>query len=168
MKLATGIAALSLAVASIYSAPSFAVAENKGSVSNPAARCQGALPAFETAIRKRPLAVQNEGTSNAFITCSFEGDTYDATSVVGIDTYFTNNTAAAVTLSCTGVSGYQGGTNSFVSMSVSIPANGSGNPFWVAQDFESGLAEGLISISCSLPPGVGINDTYLLWTEDDA
>src|SRR5690554_342572 len=40
-------------------------------VAQATAICQGALPAFETQIRKRPLALQNEGEANAFVTCSF-------------------------------------------------------------------------------------------------
>ena len=41
-------------------------------------RCQPALPTFDGSIRKRPKAVQNEGTSIAFITCGFSGDNFAA------------------------------------------------------------------------------------------
>jgi len=41
------------------------------SMANAVGRCQGALPNYEGAIRKRPLAVQNEGTGSAFVTCAF-------------------------------------------------------------------------------------------------
>ena len=35
--------------------------------SNAVDTCQGSLPSFEGALRKRPLAIVNEGTSNAFV-----------------------------------------------------------------------------------------------------
>ena len=169
MKLATGIAALTLAVASSYSAQSIAAVELKATGANPTARCQGALPVFETAIRKRPLAVENEGTSATFVTCSFETQTYDAEAgVVLLDTYFSNKGTAAASVTCTAVSGYNGGTNEYVAQTFSVPANGEYNAFWIAEDFTGELAAGLISINCQLPPSVGVNDTYVFWEEDDA
>lgn len=177
MKLATGIAALTLAVASAYNIPANAEDELHGNASGPTARCQGALPVFETAIRKRPLAVQNESTSAAFITCSFEFDALDAidNTALLLDTYFsTPGSTAPVNLTCTAISGFQGGTNEFVSMTTTInnptpppPGEFDGNLFWTDSDFAGGLGSGLISISCSLPPGVGINDTYIFWEADD-
>lgn len=170
MKLATGIAALTLAVASTYSAQSIAALEIKGSASNPTARCQGALPVFETAIRKRPLAIENEGTAATFVTCSFEASTYDSTSgILMLDTYFSNKSATDANVTCTAVTGYNGGTNEYVSLTTAVPANSTGaNPFWLDEDFEGFMPDGLVSISCNLPPGVGVNDTYVFWEEDDA
>jgi hypothetical protein len=169
MKLATGFALLTIAVASAYSISANAVETDHANAAGPAARCQGALPNFEGSIRKRPLAVQNEGTSNAFITCSFEVDAGNAigNGPVLLDTYFSNNTAAPINLTCTAVSGFQGDTNEFVGQTISLPASGGGNLFWVDTDFEQGLGSGLISISCNIPPGVGINDTYIFWVAED-
>lgn len=171
MKLATGIAAVTLAMAAMYSIPANAQSLHSNA-SQPTARCQGALPVFETQIRKRPLAVQNEGSAPSFITCSFEFDVGE--SMAGaelVDTYFTNNTGADVALTCTGVTGWQGGANEYVAFTVDLLANGAeqGNPYWLADDFAGGgMASGLISISCQLPPGVGINDTYVYRISDDA
>jgi hypothetical protein len=170
MKLATTIAGLTLAVAAAYSTPATAQ-EFHANASQPAARCQGALPAFETAIRKRPLAVQNEGTGASFITCGFEFDALEAVNnaAVMVDTYFSNNTGAPVVVACTGVTGFAGGDNEYVAMQTTIAPNGSGevtggNLFWEEADFEGGgMSTGLIAISCNLPPGVGINDTYVYW-----
>lgn len=171
MKLATGFALLTIAIASTYSISANAVETDHANGTNPTARCQGALPAFETQIRKRPLAVQNEGTANSFITCSFEYDVVNAIGNSGVllDTYFSNNTAAAVNLNCTAVTGFQGedSVNEYVAQTIAIPANGHANPVWIDTDFENGFASGLISISCNIPPGVGINDTYIFWVEDD-
>ncbi|MGY0652688.1 hypothetical protein ACW7GZ_12685 [Luteimonas sp. A537] len=173
MKLATTIAGLTLAVAATYSIPATAQSLHANS-SQAVARCQGALPAFETAIRKRPLAIQNEGSQASYVTCGFEFDSGAAVnnSSFLIDTYFTNSTDAAVTVACSGVTGYAGGENEYVSLSVEIPANGSGedaNLYWFDEDFAGGGMEtGLIAISCQLPAGVGINDTYVFWESQDA
>lgn len=171
MKLVSTFAALTLAAAATYSVPAIAQTVHANG-SQPAARCQGALPAFETAIRKRPLAIQNEGTSSSFITCGFEFDSYEAidNSALMVDTYFTNNTAAPVSLTCTAVTGWQTGDNEFVSLTeVIAPGAQSENMVWYAEDFAGGgLATGLVAISCNLPVGVGVNDTYIYWASDDA
>ena len=166
MKLASTFAALTLAVAATYSVPATAqTLHNNGS--QPAARCQGALPAFETAIRKRPLAIQNEGTATSFITCAFEFDTGNAidNSALLVDTYFTNNNTVATSLTCTAVTGWQGGDNEYVSLTEEIaPGEQSLDMVWYAADFVGGgLATGLVSISCNLAPGVGVNDSYVYW-----
>ena len=169
MKLATTIAGLTLAVAAVYSVPVTAQ-DIHVNASQPVARCQSALPVFDTLIRKRPLAVQNEGTGPAFITCGFEFDAGQATNFAPlmVDTYFSNNTDADIEITCTGVTGWAGGDNEYVAFSTTIPAvdpeEGDGNIFWEDADFEGGGMEtSLIAISCNLPAGVGINDTYIVW-----
>lgn len=165
MKLATSLAVLVVSVAGAY-ASSASAQDVRSSSANATAHCQGALPAFETAIRKRPLAVQNEGSASAFVTCSYEADAFGSDNgILALDTYFTNNTTATVNLTCTAVSGFQGGTNEFVSKTTVLAPGSGANPFWQAAEFDNGLFDSLISISCSLPPGVGINDSYVTWTE---
>jgi hypothetical protein len=169
MKLASTFAALTLAVAATYTVPATAQSIHSNA-SQPAARCQGALPVFETAIRKRPLAIQNEGAGASFITCAFEFDAYEATgnSALLVDTYFFNNTNADISLTCTAVTGWQGGDNEFVSLTeVIAPGTQSEDMAWYAEDFAGGgMASGLVAISCNLPSGVGVNDSYIFWESD--
>lgn len=68
---AFALSGLALAPGAVMSIDADAATLPRVSATNPAGICQGALPAFETAIRKRPLAVQNEGDSTTFVTCSF-------------------------------------------------------------------------------------------------
>lgn len=133
--------------------------------SNGVSHCQGALPSFEGAFRKRPLAIDNEGTSPAFLTCAFE---LRSTGALGhaVDVWFGNNTATAKTINCTGVQGYNGASQA-VAKSVVVPANTQDNLTWADADFTAGIG-GLLAISCQLPPGTGINDTYAAWLENDA
>lgn len=174
MKLATTIAGLTLAVAAAYSVPATAQELHSNS-SQPAARCQSALPVFDTLLRKRPLAVQNEGDSPTFISCAFEFDSGVAvdSSALLLDTYFSNFSGADVEVSCTAVTGFSGGDNEYVSFSVMVPNESTdpedGNLYWFDTDFEGGgMATGLVAISCNLPAGVGINDTYIYWDEAGA
>ena len=172
MKLASTIAGMTLAVAAAYSVPAVAQ-EYHVNASQPAARCQSALPVFDTVLRKRPLAVQNEGATSTFISCAFEMDGGEATidnSAILLDTYFTNFGETDTQVTCTAVTGYAGGENEYVSITVDVPTEiveeTDGNAYWTDTDFEGGGMEtSLIAISCNLPPGVGINDTYIWWDE---
>lgn len=132
--------------------------------------CQGALPAFETAFRKRPLSYKNEGAASSFVTCAFPINLGTALAGgSGLDVYFGNESAASVTVTCNAVSGYFTGNNEYSSKSVTIAAGEQGDLLWSDADFPTnGLGDGLITISCSLPPAVGINDTYTVWSSDDA
>lgn len=141
--------------------------------SNPAGLCQGALPAFETAIRKRPLAVQNEGASSSFVTCSFtsQGSTsLSATNPTSVLVYFNTISGTDTEISCTGVTGYVSGTNEFVVKSATAPASGSQTSMtWNAADFAgapANIPSGMFSISCNLPPGAAINDTRVSFSEE--
>lgn len=163
MKLATTIAGLTLAVAAAYSTP--AIAQYQVDPSAPAARCQASLPMSELALRKRPLTMQNDSTTDsAWITCAFPFDAYNNFAVM-VDAYFTNYSDVEQTLTCSGVTGYEGGDNEYVSLSATLApgANGEdGNLYWVDTDFEEGgMGTGLVMINCLVPPGVGINDTYI-------
>ncbi len=133
--------------------------------SNAVSHCQGALPSFEGAFRKRPLAIDNEGSSPAFLTCAFELRSVGALGHA-VDVWFKNNTATPKTINCTAVQGFQGDSEA-VTGSVVLPANGQDNLTWEDADFAAGIG-GLLSISCQFPPGTGINDTYAAWLENDA
>ena len=172
MKLATTFAGLTLAIAAAYSVPATAQVVH-GNPAAPAARCQASLPMSELAIRKRPLTIQNDSTTTgAWVTCGFE---YDAAAAINnsallVDAYFTNYSGTDQELTCSGVTGYQHGENEYVGQTITLPANSGeddGNLWWLDTDFEGGGMEtGLISINCYLPPGVGINDTYVYWAEE--
>ena len=171
MKLATTFAGLTLAIAAAYSMPAAAQTIH-GNSAAPSARCQASLPMSELAIRKRPLTIQNDSTTTgAWVTCGFE---FDAAAAINgsaqlVDAYFTNYSDTTQTVTCSGVTGFEGGDVEYVGLDVEVPADGvggDGNLFWYAEDFEGGGMEtGVVSINCFLPPGVGINDTYVYWAE---
>lgn len=173
MKLATTIAGLTLAIGAVYSTPTTAQEVMHVNASQAVARCQGALPAFETAIRKRPLAIQNEGASSSFVTCGFELDVGESITggPLAVDVYFINNNAAEVTVNCTAVTGFAGGDNEYVAFAADLVPGTSeeiNNIFVLDEDFVGGGMEtGLVALSCNLPSGVGITDSYVYWLSDD-
>lgn len=130
--------------------------------------CQSALPAYESGIRKRPLAVQNEGADDAFVTCAFTtqwgGDLTDVT--IG----FRSAGNATATVSCTGVTGTQGASqpNIYVIKSATLPSSNAVG--WNGNDYDTGdgsiPGNAYFSVSCKLPPGVGITSTSVQFVED--
>lgn len=129
---------------------------------NAAANCQGALPAFAGTLRARPLGVGNEGATAAFVTCSFSGDAGQGIiPILRLDVFFTNNAASPVTINCTGVFGAQrvGGVL-FVAKSVVVQPGVNAGIQWTAEN--SGVADlgSPANISCSLPPGAVVLDSF--------
>lgn len=172
MRLTTIAMACTLCVGFLTCQPAFAVDKQMEMSANATANCQGALPAFETAIRKRPLAVQNEGNSSAFVTCSFvnEYNVDDQRQASYFGAYFTNNSSTGKTVTCTGVAGYQtlSGTT-YVSKSAPVAANSASQAqiFFTPADNGGNGYYPLASISCNLPPGVAMNDTYIGYAFSD-
>jgi hypothetical protein len=132
--------------------------------------CQGALPAFETQIRKRPLAVQNEGTAAAFVTCSLNnaGSSSGTSRITQATVYLVNNNTGSRTLSCTGVSAAASPDPEplYAVKSVQVPGGSDGTALsFTADDFPGesfALTGDAFSVSCSITPGTGIGGTVLL------
>lgn len=158
-----------------------AAVENLQIQSNASGLCQGALPAFEGNLRQRPLGVSNEGDSPAFVTCSFTtimdqggGGGVEQGSVVRYFGMFLSSwEPEPQTVSCTGVVGYQDSpTLEYVSLEVDVSSEtpDSNYLYFYPTDIdpEQESMHQLVSLSCRLPPGTGINDTYVGIRLDDA
>lgn len=132
----------------------------------PAGICQAALPAFEGAIRKRPLTIQNEGAVPAFVSCAFESQGR----MRYVYYYFTSIDGAAHTASCTGVSGINDGASQTVVRSTPVPPSGERSlMLWNGSDFNEGNAyfpSSFFSVSCNLEPGVAMTGSVTLFEED--
>jgi hypothetical protein len=144
-----------------------AVTVQRSFLANAPAFCQASLHAYDVHLRKRPLAIQNEGTSNAFVSCSLLGQDSHPWSTTKVAIWATNNDDAPHTLTCTGISGYNTGPNIAVVKTINIPASGQGPPdvavAWLPED---GVLGRLFSVSCILPPGVSLNDIMIDFIED--
>lgn len=135
---------------------------------NAAGNCNGALPSFEGALRKRPTAVVNEGTSNAFVSCSLAGDAGNSGNV-GFQIGFSNRNAAPVSFACTFVDGYAapflGGEPVFYPQTIEIAANAVAAAVWAPAEGE--VFSNNANVSCALPPGVEINLLVVGFDEDN-
>lgn len=141
---------LTMTVAALADVPKAHAAEFQTMASG---ACRSALPAFDGDIRTRPLAVQNEGTATAFVTCAQQGNLDQRPTQLSI--FVVNNTQAVSTVSCTVVSGSTAPVYYAVSVVVlpTIDAIGATRPEAPALTFDSSNA----SWSCALPPGTGIS-----------
>lgn len=126
---------------------------------NATAFCQGALPAFDTEIRKRPLAVRNEGDAGAFVSCSIPVNYAGANT--GVHVYLVNRDTETATVDCTFVDGIVtefGGPNFpvYYPQSIALLADAGEILSWEASEFELASFSSIANISCVLPPGTEI------------
>lgn len=128
-------------------------------VTNATGVCQGALPVFETAVRKRPTALANEGTSTAFVSCSFAGDNSGNSVTDYVFAYVTNRGNVERTINCLLVEGVNipglGAPVSSPSSLVLTPGTSEGF-LWFARNV-GGTFTNIHNLSCALPPGVEIS-----------
>lgn len=143
-----------------------------GSYSGPVEKCQPALPAYEASFRKRPLAIQNEGTVTAFVTCAFvwdklaeSGGGQVPTDYDSISIWFTNNGTGAATVSCTAVYGREMQTTLYSTQTAMI---GSGNKALISWSDQINFDDyRAVAVSCAIPSGVGINESMILTIRPD-
>ena len=122
---------------------------------NGAGACQAALPNYEGQIRKRPLAIQNEGSAGAFITCSPVSLQGNALHASGHEMVLINNADTPSTVNCTGVSG-----TTYMPKSVQVPGSGQASLNWLGADGVNGSNLDTMNMSCAIPPGIGIRTLY--------
>lgn len=169
-KMAQGIPLLVLAV--LFQEQAGAVVLERSFVQGATGVCQSALPLYERLIRKRPLAIQNEGDSNAFVSCSLMGTAHSATGFRSIDRVqigLINFSGATVGVTCTLVDGVLSGNNTYFTKIFTVPVTGgsSWDFAWVDATDNGGQNFFLTSnISCNLPPGTGISYTIVYYAED--
>lgn len=121
--------------------------------------CKSALPAFDGNMRTRPLAMQNEGTVNAFVSCAHANVANNFDNEIDVAAVFlANNTTAPVSISCTLITDRLGAPNTYIPKTVTLGANARTNLIWTGQDDNNGdPLSNFVNFSCSLPPGTGIS-----------
>lgn len=158
-----------------------AAVENLQFQSGAAGLCQGALPVMDSNLRKRPLGVANEGETPAFVSCAFTtlmdqgggGGVAQESAVRYFGMFLSSYVAEPQTVSCTGVIGYEGSPSlQYVSLDVDVSSEtpDTNYLYFYPEDADPGQEHfhQLVSMSCRLPPGTGINDTYVGIRLDDA
>ena len=136
-------------------------------LSHGTANCQSALPVFDGNIRKRPMAVANEGTSNAFVTC--DADTINNGGVARyteIVVLLINRAGVAdVTVSCTAVDGFITATTFITKSSAPIPVGTPGLIQWIPTD-NGGNNYRSPALNCNLPAGVDLSAIMFNYAEE--
>lgn len=125
------------------------------------AACQGALPAYEGTLRKRPLAMQNEGAAPAFVNCAFPVENL----LWRFEVSLRSMSGSAASVSCTAVNGYDGGEPRYATKTVVLAADGSpASLIWRPADFGGADTFPImqVSLSCVLPRGASLGRT---WTD---
>lgn len=164
----SALAVLVLSAAVAPSGASAADAARSYSV-NAAGACNGALPSFEGALRKRPLAIRNEGATSVFVTCSVPGD-YLASGNGLVVAAFTNGSTSSVTVNCTMVDGraspwgmFDEGDPEYYPQSKPIHPGGVAALTWTPT---SGTFSAYANVNCLLPPDVEINLVEVTYVEN--
>ena len=151
-----------LGVALAMGAPGSASAEITRQ--NASGMCQGALPAFDTQIRKRPLGIRNEGTQRAFVSCSLPATQGQEHTLVEI--LFENSNAASASVNCTVVTGranFSTAPQYYTLPTLALPAKSASG---MAHYFDNAVdPANTVNVSCNLPAGVSLD--YIRWDSVD-
>lgn len=141
--------------------------------------CHGAL-ANQEKLRHRPLGIANETDVPIFVSCSFTtANDFQSEAGTRIVEYFggffTNSKDFNQTVTCTGVEGLAGEPNVvYTTKSVTVLANGvpgtpdTGYIFFGRENETDPLLYQNVGMSCQLPPGISLNDTYVGYYLNDA
>lgn len=157
------VLAATVLAGSVLTVPSVSSAAG-GVQANSTAFCQSALPVFDTNMRKRPLAIVNEGDTDAFVTCNYPVDISTA-GVTEVDAYIANHTAITKDVNCTLVDGYDNGTVTYIPKTTRSYDDGSYHDVdFTASDNGGNNYGGTVGISCDLPAGIGLADQYINWS----
>jgi hypothetical protein len=154
--------------------PAQAVTKYHDLQSGPVSRCQSASAIYDASLARKALAMQNIGTASIFVTCAFEferivdhlGPSDTPIGFNQLDIYFTSQAAAAITVKCTAVTSYETGNNQYSSKSVLLTQGVQDYLMWSLPDFPLGF-DGLIAVTCMLPPGAAINDSHMISAFED-
>jgi len=134
--------------------------------------CNGALPGYEGALRKRPLGISNEGTVHAFVSCGSavnESESDGSTSAV---VFMINRGAAAQAVTCTFVDGLPVEFSAFSSSlpvavfrtkAIAILPGVMNFIQWTPSEFGLDVFSKYGSFTCDIPPKVEINVAGIAW-----
>lgn len=156
MKFAT---AFLLTIAALASLPALAEPpQYRHWTVNAPAMCHPALPRYDGDVRKRPLAVVNEGTAPAFVTCSLPIDMANTNGIEVAYIVLHNMGSGPATIACTGVYGAENGQQDYVTTSIELDAGQRRRLELVAENFGRVQLRNRIGFSCRLPVMTGVNE----------
>ena len=168
-------AAVTVGIGLAFSQPAAAVTQTRNQIRTGADMCQLSIPTTDTKVRPKATGFRNEGTTNAFVICTFDtpsgGYTTTTTNFIYAGIVLKSMDGADHEVTCTGVNSIADGSGvgvsepQYVAKSVTVNDEGESGPLgvgvqWEPEDFGStGTipdSSGLFSVTCILPPQVSI------------
>lgn len=146
--------------------------------SNPVNHCQAFTPGPANTIRNRVVGAENIGPPIA-VACNFHSTANGLASSdppYQLTVFFANNNSSGtITVTCTLLTGGQASSNAYAvtKTTAAIPAGGltTTSLNWTSLDNPTpgaiDLGNAYIGINCTLPTGAVINQTQLLWRQDN-
>jgi hypothetical protein len=125
---------------------------------NAPALCHPAFLRYDSDVRKRPLAVVNEGSAPAYVTCSLPADLANPYGLAQAYIVLRNLSQAPMSINCTVVLGVDDGGAQYITRTVQV---GAGQRVTLAvepEDFNREYLRQRIGFSCNLPVMAGINE----------
>lgn len=163
--------ALSLFALSAFGCVANAAEVGRYDFQGAAGLCKGALPSHRDALRARPLGLANVSQSDAFVTCSWQGDaTANGRGASQVFVLVSNTSSAGKSISCTLVNGTQAGAVTAATYTPkSVGLNPGTNTFlaWLPSEIAGSPSEiTLPAVTCSLPAGTTLHYTGRNYLED--
>lgn len=125
---------------------------------NAASICHPAMPVYDAHIRKRPLAVVNEGDFDGYVTCAFRAPT-NSYGQESFGLVLRNQSTSPKTVTCTAVIGVDDGAARHRIKDTTLAAGQRKLVSWTYQADNGGdRIQTNTSVSCRLPPLTGINE----------
>ena len=159
-------AAATLAAGLALSPPAAAVKQIRYQVQTGANMCTLSLPTTDTKVRPRATGYNNEGTTYAFVICSFDPPPGAfgvlVTEFKDAALYLRSLDGTAHDVTCTGVNTIPAAaTPQYVSKTHSVSAATTGTQFaWLPGDFGGTstipYSGGVFSVTCNLPPQTSV------------
>lgn len=160
------VVALSTVVAGFALAQSAAaVTQGRTQIETGSNMCTLSVPTIDTKVRPRANGFKNEGTTNAFVICTFDAPP-GANFINGTEfsyVYLILNSLDGVArdVTCTGVNSIPSLGQTFVSKTVSVAGINTETMYqWGPEEFGGSAtipySSGAFSVTCSLPPNVSI------------
>jgi hypothetical protein len=154
--LALILGGVSIAVAAF--APTTAAAQSvaRHQISHGTAACQAALPVSDAHLRKRPLAIANEGTRTAFVTCDTDSIDPNGAGFEAITVLFVNRAAEpGLSVACTLVDGI-GAAAVYIPQSSRRMKVGENAVVQWTRASKGGRAFAAPAVSCAVPAGMDL------------
>ena len=134
-------------------------ATSRGHYISATAVCSGPLPVYDNQLKRRPLGILNQGTTNVFISCSVPSDYEgDLTSVNNFIRIYFRSFGAGGTIACTLNAGNRIDGSGSVALSTPIAAGGDSDIYF--GNINKINFWGSYNFSCNVPADVEMNQIF--------